>query len=1055
MESKKLLKILFAEDLPSDAELAVMELRKDGLKFDYLRVDTRHEFSSALSEFHPDIVISDYIMPSFNGLQALKDCREKDPLMPFILFTGSTNEEIAVKCMKAGATDYVIKEHMTRLPFAVKEALDQVRIQKEKLTSEHLLEESHRSLNTLISNLQGIVYRCRNDKNWTMEFMSEGTRDLTGYSPEELIRNSEISYNEIIHKDDRKYIWDEVQKALNERKHFQIQYRIVKKNDEICWVWEKGEGVFSENGELIFLEGFITDITNQKLAQDSLRESQQRFETLAMTAPVGIFRTREDGYTTYVNPKWMELSGLSSDEALGFGWLKAVHPDDLESVKERWKCDVESKKTSNAEYRFLRPDDTICWVIGSAIPELINNEIKGYIGTITDITERHLAEAELHKLSRAVEQSPVSIVITDTEGNIEYVNPKMCKITAYSYDDLIGKNPRILSSGEKNKSEYFNLWETIKGGNDWTGEFHNRKKNGELYWESATISPIRNDKNEITHFLGIKEDISEKKRSEQIQKALFVISSAVVTTSNIEVLIEVIKQQIGTIIDSRNFFLAFYDETTGTLSSPYTNDEKDDFDTWPAEKSLTYHVIKHNKSVLLNKEDILKMVKEGIIEMVGTVAECWLGVPLAIGEKVYGAFVVQSYETPDAYNIRDVDMLEFIANQISQSIQRQEAITSLKGALLKAEAGDRLKTTFLNNISHEVRTPLNGILGFAELISRKDISEKDRRDSLFMLNESSDRLLNTITNYMDISMLTSATLSVHNKDFYPSQILKDLFNKYNSQCIKRNLEFKLDVPSQSESISLHSDPELFRKIICHLLDNALKFTERGSITYGFQKNDKDIEFYVKDTGIGISSESINNIFERFIKEDRGLLKTSEGSGLGLSIAKGMSDLIGGNISLKSEIGVGSVFLFKVPLKKRTINFPSEISGKNSRKSARDSQILVAEDDEVNYFYLNALLTTGTNHNILHAKNGREAIKLFKANPGIVLILMDIKMPETDGIEAIRQIRLISKDIPIIAVTAYAMLGDEEKILAAGCDGYLSKPINRNSLMKTISKFIEI
>ena len=1055
MESKKLLKILFAEDLPSDAELAVIELRKDGLKFDHLRVDTQREFNSALSEFHPDIVISDYIMPSFNGLQALKDCREFDPLMPFILFTGSTNEEIAVKCMKAGANDYVIKEHMTRLPFAVKDALEQVRIQKEKLASEHLLEESHRSLNTLISNLQGIVYRCRNDKNWTMEFMSEGTRDVTGYSPEELILNSEVSYNNIIHKDDREYVWDEVQNALNARKHYQIKYRIVKKNNEICWVWEKGEGVFSENGELEFLEGFITDITNQKLAEDSLRESQQRFETLAFTAPVGIFRTREDGYTTYVNPKWMEFSGMALEEAVGFGWFKAVHPDDLEALKERWKSDVDSKITSSAEYRFLRPDGTICRVIGSAIPERINNKITGYIGTITDITERHLAETELHKLSRAVEQSPASIVITNTEGIIEYVNPKMCEITGYSYDDLIGKNPRILSSGEKNLNEYRVLWETIKGGNDWSGEFHNRKKNGVLYWESATISPIRNEKNKITHFLGIKEDISEKKRSEQIQKALFVISSTVVTTNDIDILIGVIKEQIGTIIDSRNFYLAFYDETTGTLSSPYTNDEKDDFVTWPAEKSLTYYVIKNNKSVLLKKEDILRMVGEGIIKMVGTVAECWLGVPLTIGEKVYGAFVIQSYETSNAYSMQDIGMLEFIANQISQSIQRQKVIAELKGALLKAEAGDRLKTTFLNNISHEVRTPLNGILGFAELISRKDLSEKDRKDSLSMLAESSDRLLNTITNYMDISMLTSGTLSVHNKDFYPSQILKGMFNKYSSPCVKRNLEFKLDVPSQSESISLHSDSELFRKIMSHFLDNALKFTERGSITYGFQIIEEDLEFFVKDTGIGISSESINNIFERFIKEDRRPFRTSEGSGLGLSIAKGMSDLIGGNISLKSEVGEGSTFFLRIPLKKGSVIIPADIPGKYSRKNTRDSQILVAEDDEVNYIYLNALLTHETNHNILHAQNGKEAIELFKANPDIILILMDIKMPETDGIEAIRQIRLINPDVPIIAVTAYAMLGDEEKILAAGCDGYLSKPINRNSLLKTISKYIKI
>ncbi len=483
-----MLRILFAEDMSPDAELAVMELRKGGLVFEYRRVDARNDFINSLSEFHPDIVISDYIMPSFKGLQALKDAREFDSQIPFIFFTGSSNEETAVECMKAGATDYVIKEHMTRLTYAVMDALEQVRIRKEKLVSDNLLEASHRPLNTLISNLQGIVYRCRNDHNWTMEFMSDGTKSLTGYYPGDLILNNKLSYSNLIHREDRERVWNEVQKALKARKQFHIRYRIVKKNKEVSWVWENGAGIFSDNGDLQFLEGFITDITSQKLAEDSLRESQQLFETLAIAAPVGIFRTRPDGYTTYVNPKWMELAGLSGEEALGYGWLKAVHPDDKEVLIEKWKADVGSEETSYAEYRFLRPDGSICWVMGNAIPEHAGKKVNGYIGTITDITKRHLAEIELYKLSRAVEQNPASIVITDTKGIIEYVNPKMCAITGYSAEELIGNNPRILSSQETTKDEYRILWETIKGGNDWSGEFHNKKKTASCTGK-ALLSP--------------------------------------------------------------------------------------------------------------------------------------------------------------------------------------------------------------------------------------------------------------------------------------------------------------------------------------------------------------------------------------------------------------------------------------------------------------------------------------------------------------------------------------------------------------------------------------
>jgi len=462
--------------------------------------------------------------------------------------------------------------------------------------------------------------------------------------------------------------------------------------------------------------------------------------------------------------------------------------------------------------------------------------------------------------------------------------------------------------------------------------------------------------------------------------------------------------------------------------------------------------VKNNRSVVLRKDEIMHLINKGEVQLVGTIAECWIGVPLKVSDRTLGAFVLQSYDNPDAYNKGDINMLEFIANQISQAIQRQNAITELKEALRKAEAGDRLKTTFLNNISHEVRTPLNGILGFSELIAKPGLPDKDRRESLDMLSESSDRLLNTITNYMDISLLTSETLMVHNKDFFPERILRDMFVKYERLCKKRDLILMLDIPAQTEGLSIHSDPEIFKKIISHFLDNAFKFTEKGSITYGFRVKGEKLDFFVHDTGIGINTESAGSIFKRFIKEERNVHKNTEGSGLGLSIAKGMSLLIGGEISLDSEPGKGSTFYLSLPLDKTGEPFTG---GGDIAVRRKGSKILVAEDDETNFFYISALLKHETRFTVIHAVSGNEAVELYRANPDIALILMDIKMSDIDGIEATRMIKQINRDIPVIAITAYAMLGDEEKILAAGCDGYLSKPISKSSLLRAMSKFIEI
>jgi len=258
-------------------------------------------------------------------------------------------------------------------------------------------------------------------------------------------------------------------------------------------------------------------------------------------------------------------------------------------------------------------------------------------------------------------------------------------------------------------------------------------------------------------------------------------------------------------------------------------------------------------------------------------------------------------------------------------------------------------------------------------------------------------------------------------------------------------------------VTVHSDPEIFQKVIYHLLDNAIKFTDKGSVRLGYIIHGKDVEFFVKDTGIGISRESLDVVFDNFTKEDQGPQKLTEGSGLGLSIARGMIELLGGSITVDSEIGKGSVFSFTIPLTLVEVNKKSisETPGENIKILSKGASILIAEDDDANFSYLNSLLSRETKAKILHARNGREAIELFKTNPAIELILMDIKMPEIDGFEATRQIKLINKNIPVIAITAYAMAGDEERGLSAGCDGYLSKPINKESLLQKLAEFIKI
>jgi PAS domain S-box-containing protein len=1019
---KNQLKILFVEDLPSDVDLAVMELRREQILFEYITVCTREELVDAMNNFMPDLIISDYMMPTYNGLQALRDVIEINDSIPFILYTGSINEETAVECLKAGAVDYVIKEHMTRLPFAVKEALEQVRVQKAKKASELLLKESEEKLHSIFSaapvGIGLVVSRVLMEVNDVL-------CKMIGYDRSELIgKSAEILYPT---HDEFERVGVEKYKEIAEKGTGSIETIFKCKNGKLLNVILSSTPLDQKD----YLKGvtFIClDITSRKNTEIALRESEERFRSLYNDAVIGLYRTTPAGEILLANKALVNMIGYQSFDELasinlnskGFG---------TPSQRQKFVNEIEKEgEIRDAEDIWFSKEGKEINIRESA-KAIYDSEgkILYYDGTVEDITDRRKtekalkeSEAELRKLSLAVEQNPASVVITNTDGIIEYINPKFCEVTGYLKEELIGGNPNILSTQEKSKEEYKILWDTIKAGFEWKGEFHNKKKSGEFYWESATITPIKNDKDEITHFLGIKEDITQRKlledktvASEKRYRELFLNNPIPTFIFDIESLaiVEVNDAMVLT------YGYSWEEFATMTLKDirlpedvPSLYESVERLGKLPYYVTIMRHCRKGGTSFPVEITSHILPVKNGRITRLTTATD--------ITTRLY-------------------------------------AVEQMKLAKEKAEAGDRLKTTFLNNISHEVRTPLNGILGFAELLTQPDLSDEEKSDSLAMLRQGSARLLNTITNYVDVSLLTSGNMSVNKKDFIPGNLLRSVFDPFFVKCADKKLALSVKVPEDSEKLVINSDPEIFQKVISQLLNNAINFTEKGSITYGYKIKEDCLEFFVKDTGIGIDKDSVNNIFNHFIKEERDPSKPSEGSGLGLSIAKGMVEIIGGNLWVESEINVGSAFYFTVPYikeKEKTLFIRSVME---NEKIKSEAIILVAEDDDANFYYINAVLTRETGAKVLHAANGKEAIELFKANPGIVLILMDIKMPVVDGFEATRQIKLLNRNVPVIALTAYAMLGDERRVYDAGCDGYLSKPISRKTMMDKIGEFVNI
>ncbi|WP_372794566.1 PAS domain S-box protein [Lutibacter sp.] len=993
-------------------------------------------------------------------------------------------------------------------------------------------------------------------------------------------------------------------------------------------------------------------------------------------------------------------------------------------------------------YPDKKPFGTIC-VLDKKENEFSETHIK-LIQQFRDIIENDLSnifkyasiEVEIKKLSEAVKQSANSIVITDLKGNIEYTNPKFTEITGYTAEEVLGKNPNILNSGQQSKEFYSNMWEIISGGEIWSGEFKNKKKNGEFYWEDSTISPIKNDAGEIINYLAIKRDISELKENEKLLKE-----------KNIELsqLSDKLTEKNRQLFDNKNKFKKLFDKSPVSIMEQDFSEaikllnkkkaETSDIETYLNEnlsfvkkcvskievknvneitllllgvknvEELKIHFTKTNTeksynslknelvSIALGKKDFYgetefiksdgtilhAMIKSTMIDengkniasiveiteitkakeelikakeiaesnnanisaiLEGTSNSIWafdqnydilyinqtfqkefensFGVRLEGGvnlidalpqelrplwkprydkvlnneqfttedavETVNGIIYIRVTFNPiikksqvvggscmgidisyqklaekellkakekaqesekrllEAQELSHVGSWEYIVDTDTvawskelynifeqpynlpppkfskqQKLYTEESFARLqkavedcvkreipyeigldiftsrgsikhiisKGKIKKdsnnkvigsygtaqdvtvqkqldlelihakeqAEESDKLKSAFLANMSHEIRTPMNGILGFSELLKSPNLSGDQQQKYIEVIEKSGNRMLNIINDIVDISKIEAGLMDVNLNESNINEQIEyiNTFFKPEVEAKGMQLFFKNTLPAKEATIK--TDIEKLFAILTNLVKNAIKYSNEGSIEFGYEKKGDYLEFFVKDTGIGIPKDRQKAIFERFVQADIKDKMARQGAGLGLSITKSYIEMLGGKIWVESEEGIGSTFYFTLPY---TMEFEVENSIKDIEvaydmaNQVKNLKILIAEDDEVSSELL-SVIVSDISHEIIKARTGNEAVEICRNNSDIDLILMDIQMPEMNGYEATRQIREFNKDVIIIAQTAYGLTGDRDKSLDAGCNDYITKPINKPELDSLIQK----
>lgn len=422
---------------------------------------------------------------------------------------------------------------------------------------------------------------------------------------------------------------------------------------------------------------------------------------------------------------------------------------------------------------------------------------------------------------------------------------------------------------------------------------------------------------------------------------------------------------------------------------------------------------------------------------------------------MFAAYNIEFYARRSYFLNQKLDQEKLYALEVNKNLEVmvEERTHELMEAKEKAEESERLKSSFLTNMSHEIRTPMNGILGFMDLLQNPELSGEERNEYITIVRASGDRLLHTINDIIDISRIESGEYIVTQKAVNINALLIELYKFFSPEAEKKGIALQLSNTLPIAESGVLTDKSKLESILTNLIKNAIKFTFHGSIEFGCHLKDNNYLFYVKDTGAGIPANHVNSIFNRFVQGDTSHSRPYEGSGLGLSISKAYTEMLSGKIWVESEVNSGSVFYTSLPLKcfhAAPQQQQKEVQNETPYQEIKKLNILICEDDEVSEILISTALKDVAGK-FFKAITGEEALKICHEYPDLDIIMMDIKMPLMDGYETTQEIRKFNKNVIIIAVTAFANPENEEAAIEAGCNDFLSKPINLDKLKQLIQK----
>jgi PAS domain S-box-containing protein len=862
--------------------------------------------------------------------------------------------------------------------------------------------------------------------------------------------NFDFSYTE---EEALAYLADDQQVMESGLAKLNIEETITLPSGEQRWIQTNKVPLRDLEGNVIGVMGTFQDISDRKQAEKALKESEQSYASLMAAAPVGIFRTDAMGHCTYVNDRWCRISGLTLESAKGDGWRQGLYSEDRQSITDEWYRSVQEDRPFSLEYRFQRPDGVLTWVYGQSVVKLdADGIVTGYVGTITDISDRKQAELQLQKstdrLALALNSGAIGCWEWDIQQNIFVWDDRMFELYGYleeSYSHLpyeIWAN--AVHPDDRNATETL-LQQAVIGIAEYDCEFRVIHPDRSIHFIKAYGKVKRDSQGNAESMIGVNFDISDRKQAEIKLQSSEDRFRRVFDSSVVGMLFAHFQ---GHIIDANDRFLEMLGYTredfqTGAIDwlamTPPEYLEKD--------SACMEYLIEHRQIDPWEKEYYRKD-----------------GSRISI---LIGAALLQGTNNETICVILDIS-------------DRKQAEIQLQTANQELLCATKLKDEFLANMSHELRTPLNAILGMSESLKEEilgSLNEKQLK-AIATVESSGEHLLSLINDILDLSKISAGMMELDITSVSVKNLCSSSLVFIKQQAFQKTIQLHSHIPTHINNVNIKVDERRIKQVLINLLTNAVKFTPKGGninllVAIGSgdtwqgeatipqqirDMNSPTILFQVVDTGIGIAAKDLQMLFQPFVQVDSALNRQYEGTGLGLALVKQIIELHGGQVMAESEVGQGSRFTVALPCEMSSFNAiastpTSKISSSPDVIPDNAPLILLAEDNEANIQTFSSYLTA-INYRIIIARNGIEAIAQAKENlPDI--ILMDIQMPIMDGLEATKQIRLDPNLIntPIIALTALAMEGDQERCLAAGVNEYIAKPVKLRQLNLLIQKVL--